>query len=66
MSEWIYCKDRLPEESKTALICDVVGCIGIASTKTINGKLAWVDERGFMIPFVLAWMPFPELPEEVE
>ena len=65
MSEWIYCKDRLPDTEESVL----------CGTKTKKGKLNlvigyFIAEDNYwacgMNNNVIAWMALPELPEEVE
>ena len=71
MSDWIMCKDRLPETSDDVLCCkqlkngSLVMCFGRYEGDFVNYKgepdPCWSTSGGNHN--VIAWMPLPEMPK---
>lgn len=67
MSDWIFCKDRLPDETGTYLVYRLVHGSLIHSilfylldSGTFKGKGGWSCQHP---KDVIAWMPLPKAPK---
>ena len=63
MSEWIPCSERLPEKDGRYIILDCDECASddVFVTSDYGGH-DWISHGND----VIAWMPFPEISEEIE
>ena len=71
MNEWIKCKDRMPENLKTVLVCSTL-CHNIWDLEVCDAYWhekgqAWFREgsdRFLRKEEVISWMPLPEPPND--
>lgn len=67
-SEWIPCKERLPENNEWVLCTIDYGDIQVATVLRREGNSRWldIDDWSYDFDIVTAWIPLPEPYEEGE
>ena len=64
--EWISVKDRLPEPNVIVLCCTNKGYVDTDSFGRYSKVFLKCDDMEGKVGQVIAWMPLPEPPKEVE